>query len=372
MMADIPASALDDPFAGVNTIPSHPQPSLIDSRNSLYTKFDPLAEKTPKQSSLAAHIAAARRAQSQAAGPAQSDKKLLDFATPEHPAPVSRTAAPVAVPVSDLLAELDMKPVVKTDELDDPLALSSASDGALHRPSSLSPHANGDRLTASAGLETAPRSGLRYTEADLRRRVEEAVKAATAEIATKQQSEVEALRAQLAEERKNGAEMKLVVDQFEQAMMAMMSDQKTTKTDAVVALEAEKAQLATDLNKTEQAFADLHHKYEKLKEVSTNLRKNEETLKGTVETAQQALKKAEERYEQLKSHAQKKIEGANTEIANVREQYKNEIKVLSAKMKLIEAELTQTQRKLAAKEQDNKELTAICDDMLKQLESRNQ
>lgn len=42
---------------------------------------------------------------------------------------------------------------------------------------------------------------------------------------------------------------------------------------------------------------------------------------------------------------------ANTEIASVRDQYKNEIKVLGAKMKLQEAELAQTQRKLAAKVQ---------------------
>lgn len=229
---------------------------------------------------------------------------------------------------------------------------------------------DGDRLASSLGHET-PRPALRYTEADLRRKVDEAVRDAIA----RKQAEMDALNAQLAEERKtvaeerrNTAEMKVVVEQFEQAMMAMVGDSKASKASA--SLEAEKNQLAVDLAKTEQAFADLHHKYEKLKEVAGNLRRNEETLKAAVEGAQGALRKAEERYELLKAHAEKKIEGANTEIASVREQYRNEMKVLTAKMKLVEAELTQTQRKLAAKEQDNKELTAICDDMLKQLETR--
>jgi hypothetical protein len=43
------------------------------------------------------------------------------------------------------------------------------------------------------------------------------------------------------------------------------------------------------------------------------------------------------------------VGSANTEIAGVREQFKNEIKLLAAKLKIMEAELSQTQRKLAAK-----------------------
>ncbi len=66
---------------------------------------------------------------------------------------------------------------------------------------SLSPQASGDKLSQSVGLEAPRASGLRYTgmypecgcyvmftcpEADLRRRVEEAVRTAVAESQSKQ------------------------------------------------------------------------------------------------------------------------------------------------------------------------------------------
>eukprot|EP00052_Salpingoeca_macrocollata_P009107 m.71995 g.71995 ORF g.71995 m.71995 type:complete len:137 (-) comp16934_c0_seq2:30-440(-) len=130
-------------------------------------------------------------------------------------------------------------------------------------------------------------------------------------------------------------------------------------------------QIEADLERTESAFADLLHKYEKSKEIVATMRKNEAALKSACEQAQQALKQSEERYGKLKEHAEKKIMEANEEIAKVREDNKAQIMLMTTKMKKAESETAQLQRQLEAKEKDNEELTAICNDLVKQLESRS-
>jgi hypothetical protein len=55
-------------------------------------------------------------------------------------------------------------------------------------------------------------------------------------------------------------------------------------------------QVERDLEKTETAFADLHAKYQKAKQVVENYKMNEATLKDAVEKGQLAVNVAEGRY----------------------------------------------------------------------------
>ena len=80
---------------------------------------------------------------------------------------------------------------------------------------------------------------------------------------------------------------------------------------------AEKEQAVEDLQNVEAAFADVHRKYERTKQVVEGFKKNEEQLKAYVEMYQSKLSKQDQKYQMLKDHAEEKLEEANREIDNI-------------------------------------------------------
>ena len=80
---------------------------------------------------------------------------------------------------------------------------------------------------------------------------------------------------------------------------------------------AEKEQAVEDLQNVEAAFADVHRKYERTKQVVEGFKKNEEHLKAYVEVYQSKLSKQDQKYQMLKDHAEEKLEEANREIDNI-------------------------------------------------------
>lgn len=101
-----------------------------------------------------------------------------------------------------------------------------------------------------------------------------------------------------------------------------------------------------------------------------NLRANEGKLKAAVEDAQSKLTVSEQRYQKLKDHAEGRIHSANESIAGVRDEFSTQIKALQAKLKKADMDNNRLARQVEAKEQDNKELTAICDDLVAQLDGK--
>ena len=80
---------------------------------------------------------------------------------------------------------------------------------------------------------------------------------------------------------------------------------------------SEKAQAVDDLHNVEAAFADVHRKYERTKQVVEGFKKNEEQLKKCVEDYKDKLKKQDQKYNMLKAHAEEKLEEANREIDKI-------------------------------------------------------
>ena len=72
-----------------------------------------------------------------------------------------------------------------------------------------------------------------------------------------------------------------------------------------------------DLHNVEAAFADVHRKYERTKQVVEGFKKNEEQLKKCVEDYKDKLKKQDQKYNMLKAHAEEKLEEANREIDKI-------------------------------------------------------
>lgn len=211
--------------------------------------------------------------------------------------------------------------------------------------------------------------GRTYTQAEHNAAVKEAL-AQSEEEAMIVQMETEELRQQLAVEREQNAQMTAVMEEYSAEITKLLESKSDGDNGKVHQLQAEKDQIESDLEKTETAFADLHEKYMKAKEIIDNYKKNEIMLKDAVQKGQLAINVAESRYNKLREHAEDKIEEANKEIANVRETFQAQLAASQMKLKAAEQEAKSAQRELAAKVQDNAELTAICDELVKKLEGK--
>ena len=66
-------------------------------------------------------------------------------------------------------------------------------------------------------------------------------------------------------------------------------------------------QVVEDLKAAERAFNDVHRKYERTKEVISDFKRNEDALKVAAADMEAKKRKAEDRYELLKSHAESKL-----------------------------------------------------------------
>ncbi|KJE97567.1 hypothetical protein CAOG_07404 [Capsaspora owczarzaki ATCC 30864] len=185
------------------------------------------------------------------------------------------------------------------------------------------------------------------------------------------QAECTRLRSKLQAEATKNKQLTAVMDEYEQTMQRMLSDAELTRGDNNAASDrfrAERDQLADDLKSAETAFSDLHRRYDKLKEVLENYRKNEETLKQALSASQQELIQSDQRYIALRAHAEEKLESANSAIEKVNATYRGELAVANAKLKKAEMQVSSLENALQAKEKENQELVVICDELIAKVE----
>merc|ERR1719342_35440 len=107
----------------------------------------------------------------------------------------------------------------------------------------------------------------------------------------------------------------IIVEEFEKTIAQLISEKE--REQVCNEIQNERNQILEDLQAVERAFNDLHRKYERTKEVVAGFKTNEDVLKSTVEELSNRYKKGEERYELLKTHAETKLNEANSRIAEI-------------------------------------------------------
>merc|ERR1719268_548815 len=108
--------------------------------------------------------------------------------------------------------------------------------------------------------------------------------------------------------------MKQVLKEYEKTISELIADKEKEKSKLeadVQRMVAEKEQAVEDLQNVEAAFADVHRKYERTKQVVEGFKKNEEQLKAYIEEYKNKLKRQDQKYQLLKEHAEEKLEEAN-------------------------------------------------------------
>ncbi|XP_072221547.1 transforming acidic coiled-coil-containing protein 3 isoform X2 [Leuresthes tenuis] len=169
----------------------------------------------------------------------------------------------------------------------------------------------------------------------------------------------------------DGQEMRKIIAEFELVIAKMMADQeeerKVSKAKLNEAL-LEKEQVSSDLNAMERSFAELFKRLEKYKSVVEGYKKNEEVLKSCAQDYLTRIKKEEQRYQTLKTHAEEKIGQANGEIAEVRSKYKAEVSALQAQLRREQLKVQSLEKSLDQKEKEAEELTKLCDELISKVQ----
>jgi len=179
--------------------------------------------------------------------------------------------------------------------------------------------------------------------------------------------EIDRLKKELSVRLESEEQMKQVLKEYEKTISELIADNKNEKTKLEVDLkkiQEEKNQAAEDLQNVEAAFADVHRKYERTKQVVEGFKQNEEQLKKYVEEYKGKLKKSEHKYDLLKSHAEDKLEEANKELDNISKSQDAEIAKLVARLRKAEMQTSSLERECERKSQENQELTNICDELI--------
>jgi len=183
----------------------------------------------------------------------------------------------------------------------------------------------------------------------------------------KNRKELERLQKELKSRIENEEQMKQVLQEYERTISELISDNKTEKggiESELKRMQEEKDQATLDLQNVEAAFADVHRKYERTKQVVEGFKNNEEQLKKYVEDYKTKLKKSDQKYELLKSHAEEKLEEANKEIDTISRAQDTEIAKLTARLRKAEMQATSLEREVERKQNENQELTNICDELI--------
>lgn len=129
-------------------------------------------------------------------------------------------------------------------------------------------------------------------------------------------------------------------------------------------LEAESLKVESCKKVEEELNLKLKKSELELEQVKTESRK----ILQEEESYLEKIRILESRYESLKVHAQAKLDEANVEIAKTRSNYEKEISTLKTKLQRCELTMNSLERSLALKEEENKELTGICDGLVQQME----
>ena len=175
--------------------------------------------------------------------------------------------------------------------------------------------------------------------------------------------ELDKLRRELRLKNDSEDQMRQVLKEYEKTISDLIMEKENEKKRMELDIENavnEKNQAVEDLHNVEAAFSDVHRKYERTKQVVEGFKKNEEQLKLCVEDYKDKLKKADQKYNLLKAHAEDKLEEANREIDKIAKSQDAEKAKLNALVQKSEMKVRNLERTVAQKTKENEVGPIFC------------
>ncbi|PSN44346.1 hypothetical protein C0J52_11097 [Blattella germanica] len=180
------------------------------------------------------------------------------------------------------------------------------------------------------------------------------------------------LNKKVAEKAQGQKQMSIIMEEYEKTISRLVAEKEEERQ----AHELDKSSLAKErdtamghLGNIEIAFSDLHKKYERSKTVIEGFKKNEEVLRASLAEYEATIRKQEQKYDVLKSHAMAQLENANQELDSVRRSQQAEAAKLKAMLKKAEVKTSSLEEMLEQKVKENQELASICDELINKVGS---
>ncbi|CAH4038134.1 unnamed protein product [Pieris brassicae] len=175
------------------------------------------------------------------------------------------------------------------------------------------------------------------------------------------------LNNELSEKNKQNKNMATVVEEYERTIATLVAELEQSKkqhAEERMRLIKDRNEQTAHLSTLEISFNDLHSKYEKSKQIILSLKANEDSLKKSLQEFADNQVKIQNNYELLKQHATGKLNHANQELEKLNKGHEAEVLKLQAMMKRKDLHISSLEETLAQKTKANKELTAICDELI--------
>ncbi|XP_050341582.1 transforming acidic coiled-coil-containing protein 2 isoform X1 [Bactrocera neohumeralis] len=177
----------------------------------------------------------------------------------------------------------------------------------------------------------------------------------------------EALIKRITEKDKTITKMTGVIEAYEKAIAELIAE----KEQLLQSYEKQLAEVKADrdsnyqhLTSLETTFADLHVKYGKSKEMTLQLKADEEALVVEKRQILENLRLQEQRYEKMKNHAMQQLEIANKKLESLNKEHSIETTKLKALLKKEEISRASINEQLQQKSRENAELVKICDELI--------
>nr|XP_014089550.1 transforming acidic coiled-coil-containing protein 3 isoform X4 [Bactrocera oleae] len=177
----------------------------------------------------------------------------------------------------------------------------------------------------------------------------------------------EALIKRITEKDKTITKMTGVIEAYEKAIAELIAEKEQLLQNYEKQLAEVKADRDSNyqhLTSLETTFADLHVKYGKSKEMTLQLKADEEALVVEKRQILENLRLQEQRYEKMKNHAMQQLEIANKKLESLNKEHSIETTKLKALLKKEEISRASINEQLLQKSRENAELVKICDELI--------
>ncbi|XP_032576195.1 uncharacterized protein LOC6613860 isoform X2 [Drosophila sechellia] len=177
----------------------------------------------------------------------------------------------------------------------------------------------------------------------------------------------EALIKRITEKDKTNAKLNGVIEAYEKAIAELISEkeqQAQLHERQLQEVQADRDANYHHLTSLETTFSDLHVKYEKSKEMTSQLKSNEESLLAERKQMMDNLRLQEQRYDKMKNHAMQQLEIANKKLDTYAREHADETKKLKALLKKEEISRVSMTEQLQQKSRENADLLKICEELI--------
>ncbi|KAJ3218226.1 RING-box protein 1A [Dinochytrium kinnereticum] len=229
-----------------------------------------------------------------------------------------------------------------------------------------------DRRPAASLLDmqnvfSTPQSIPKYTERDMQRLKNQLTSKFEKEFELAQ-LEIQELESKRAEAVESTRKMQSTLNEWEKFIRETISQKEQAEIRAraeIKALAAKLEKMAMERDHVAKEFEGLSMRFQQFKNEAET---EKEAHSAKMEEMAKLVEESDDRYMALRAHAEEKLESANVEISRVRGALEKETTTLRAKVSRAELHISTLERTIQSKDQENVELSKICDTLLQQIE----